>query len=372
MDRTASILLITLLLSPALIGVSFVNTALANPAPKPSQPPELTILVPAQNEIYRSTVPLTLNITLTPKLTGWEALNSLSYNLDGQPDVGVVFTGADQSGKVFVSGVLYGLSDGEHTILVHGSTDWGNTFGSNVTFTVNTNTQAPDNNPPEIIIVFPENKTYLSNGQISLNFSVNEPFLWARYSLDNQANITVLGNQTMFPFLSPGSHSITLYAVDAAGNTGASDTLEFYTVFRSERDVPLPINPVVSVNSPQNTSYSENTVPLAFTLNKLIPLDSLMPIFPNVSWVGYSLDGQNNATISGNTTLTGLFNGAHNLTVYAKDTYGNIGSSQTIYFTVASSFPTASIVAILGASAAVLLSVGLTVYVKKFRHKSET
>lgn len=367
MNRTASTMIIILLLLVSfMVGVPFFKTASANPAPKDWHPPELMILSPSQNGNYRSNVPLTLNITLTPKLTGWETLTNLSYILDGKSAVAVAFAGPDQSGEVFVSDVLYGLSDGEHTLFVKGSTDWGNTFSSNVTFTVNPSTQAPDNNPPRISIIFPENKSYLSNGQICLNFSVNKPFLWARYSLDNQANITVLGNQTMFPFLPPGSHSITMYAVDSEGNTAASDTIEFYTVFRSEGYLPLPINPVVSVISPQNATYGENTIPLTFTLNKLIPLDSLMPRFPNVSWVGYSLDGQNNITITGNTTLTGLPNGAHNVTVYAKDIYGNIGASQTIFFTVnADPFPASGIIA--GASVAVVISAGLVVYFKKFK-----
>lgn len=91
------------------------------------------------------------------------------------------------------------------------------------------------------------------------------------------------------------------------------------------------------------------------------------PIFPNVSWVGFSLDGRNNLTITGNTTLTGLSKGAHNITVYASDTYGNIGSSQNIVFiTKTEPFPTVTIVAVSGISLAVVIIVGLMVY-KKFK-----
>jgi hypothetical protein len=39
-----------------------------------------------------------------------------------------------------------------------------------------------------------------------------------------------------------------------------------------------------------------------------------------------------NVTIAGNTTLTGLSSSVHNLTVYAWDEAGNIGSSETITF----------------------------------------
>ena len=60
------------------------------------------------------------------------------------------------------------------------------------------------------------------------------------------------------------------------------------------------IEPVVSVLSPQNKSYSESNVSLTFTVDK------------PVSWMEYSLDGQDNIFCTGNTTLPSLPNGAHN------------------------------------------------------------
>jgi hypothetical protein len=56
--------------------------------------------------------------------------------------------------------------------------------------------------------------------------------------------------------------------------------------------------------------------------------------------MGYSLDGQETITITGNTTIAGLTNGLHNVTVYAKDTFENMGASETIYFSVAQPEPT--------------------------------
>jgi hypothetical protein len=41
---------------------------------------------------------------------------------------------------------------------------------------------------------------------------------------------------------------------------------------------------------------------------------------------------QTNMTIFDNMTLTGLTEGPHNLTVYAKDTAGNIEKSSTVFF----------------------------------------
>lgn len=73
----------------------------------------------------------------------------------------------------------------------------------------------------------------------------------------------------------------------------------------------------------------------------------------------YSLDGQDNVTIAGNTTLSELANGLHNVTVYANGTEGNIGASETIIFTVTVPFQTiwitatVIIVATAGAASAV-------------------
>jgi multisubunit Na+/H+ antiporter MnhC subunit len=65
-------------------------------------------------------------------------------------------------------------------------------------------------------------------------------------------------------------------------------------------------------------------------------------------------------------------NGVHNVTVYANDTYGNMGASQTIDFIVevpevTEPFPTALVATAFIASAAVAC-VGLLVYFKKRKH----
>jgi parallel beta-helix repeat protein len=90
--------------------------------------------------------------------------------------------------------------------------------------------------------------------------------------------------------------------------------------------------PKISVLSPIAQTYNETSVPLVFTVGKLI------------NWTGYSLDGAENVTIAGNTTLTWLSSGLHNVTVYAKDLLGNVGVSETVVFT-AEPFPTAWVIA---------------------------
>jgi hypothetical protein len=78
---------------------------------------------------------------------------------------------------------------------------------------------------------------------------------------------------------------------------------------------PSIIGPAIRVLSPEWKEYTTSSVPLIFTVDE--PTD----------WIGYSLDGQANVTITGNTTLTELSIGWHNIMVYANDTSGNMGFS---------------------------------------------
>jgi hypothetical protein len=79
--------------------------------------------------------------------------------------------------------------------------------------------------------------------------------------------------------------------------------------------------PQITFQSPQNQTYNNSTVPITFTVNK------------NITMTSYSLDGAQNITFAGNATISNIPSGYHNITIYANDTYGNIGS-QTVTFTI--------------------------------------
>jgi hypothetical protein len=104
----------------------------------------------------------------------------------------------------------------------------------------------------------------------------------------------------------------------------------------------------------ENKTYYSSYVDLNFTVNDA------------TSHVAYSSDGKDNVTLLKNALLTGLANGDHNVTVYAKDDSGNT-ASQTIYFTIAEPFHplTAVVVSII----VVVVAAGILVYFKK--HRSE-
>jgi hypothetical protein len=115
--------------------------------------------------------------------------------------------------------------------------------------------------------------------------------------------------------------------------------------------------PTVRLISPENTTYTSANVTLNFTVNK------------QTSWMGYSLDSQDNVTSAVNTTLAGLANGLHNITVYAKDEFENTGVSETIHFNVdvPEPFPT-TLVAVASGASIVVIGVGLLICIKKRKH----
>ena len=117
------------------------------------------------------------------------------------------------------------------------------------------------------------------------------------------------------------------------------------------------VPPTVTVVSPENMTYASSNVSLAFTVNK------------QVSWMGYSLDGQETVTVTGNTTLPALSNGLHSLTVYAKDTFGNTGASETVSFTVEAPFPATLVVAPV--ASVVVVGAVLAIYFKKRKRQAE-
>jgi hypothetical protein len=84
----------------------------------------------------------------------------------------------------------------------------------------------PELHPPHICVGSQQNVTY-TTGNVSLNFTVNEETSWMGYSLDQQDNVTITETTLNLTELTNGSHTLTVYATDTAGNTAASETVSF-------------------------------------------------------------------------------------------------------------------------------------------------
>jgi hypothetical protein len=112
--------------------------------------------------------------------------------------------------------------------------------------------------------------------------------------------------------------------------------------------------PRISILSVENKTYTAPEIPLNFTVNE--------PLLEAT----YTLDGRDGVPVTGNTTLTNLADGSHLITIHALDEAGNIGSSETIYFTVAKAFPTAIVITAI--ALATVIGLGCLIYFKKSKH----
>ena len=264
--------------------------------PVDTTPPTVVVVSPTNTTYSNSTVFLDFEVD--------EQVSWFGYSLDGVDNVTI--TGDT---------VLSGLSEGTHTLVVF-ATDFADNTGASSVLQFSVSIAPVDTTPPTIVISSPENTTY-EVSFVTLDIFVDEQVPWIGYSLDGVDNVTITGD-TVLSGLSEGSHSIVVFATDLAGNTGASNIVQFAFSIPPV-DATLP---TVTVISPSHSTYSVSSIDLNFTINK------------ETSWIGYSLDDQNNVTITGKTVLSDLSNGEHNIIIYAEDLSGNIGNSGVIIFTI--------------------------------------
>jgi hypothetical protein len=165
--------------------------------------------------------------------------------------------------------------------------------------------------------------------------------------------------------VSGGNHSITIYAVGHGfyeANTVVNGIFVTHYYNRFEligsstvsfiKDV---VPPRISFLSPQNGTYVTSDVELDFIVSEA------------ASEILYCLDGKENQTITDSLTLTGLAEGAHNVTLYAADFAGNAAAPQTVFFNVdlPESFPTMPVTASIATVALVSFGLGILAYFKK-------
>jgi hypothetical protein len=176
----------------------------------------------------------------------WQDFNVETwFTIDDQAPVRLYPSGYHGSiGSSEYDSPLSGLSEGSHVIKVWASGEDSYNEGR-VFFTV-------DSTAPTIDYLSIKNTTY-SKTNLELNYTTNEPFSWVAYCIDDQANVTIktvpyyiyalgdriseaLQGDITLANLTEGSHSLTVYANDTAGNMGASQVI-FFTVDEPE---PFP------------------------------------------------------------------------------------------------------------------------------------
>ena len=342
---------------------------------EPSFPFSNGILISSpSNRTYTSRV-LILNVSFGG-LVGATINHSLTYSLDGIYSGPIPLT-PHYPEKLSFQGSFTGtlilpeLPKGSHSITIfaehniYNFTENGIYYdkitqleNNTVYFTISDIIPVNEIMPPVISDLSVANGTY-NLAEFPLNFKVDKSVTWVGYCLDRKETVTIASwynidaserrFNTILKGLSDGSHNITVYATDAFGNTGVSDTVSF-----AIDTVP----PTMSNLTIQNETYTSNELELNFSVNEA------------ASWMAYSLDNQANVTILGNTTITGLLNGQHNITVYANDTAGNFGASETAYFSVEVPEPFPKMLIVASSVSVATASLGLLFYFKRPRRIS--
>jgi hypothetical protein len=219
--------------------------------------------------------------------------------------------------------------------------------------------------------------TYISAVYCKADWLENRVYLYQSKGIDDEITSSQFLPQrryfqgyTILSGIPSGNHSIVVYAEGGGGYPPkGSRAYDFSIVGSSSVFFTTGIQvdttpPRISLLSIENKTYDTNDFQLNFTVNE------------KISQISYVLDGQENVTITGNTILTELPNGEHNITVYATDEAGNTGASETKTFIVAQPepepeaepFPTTLVAAASLATVAVV-GMGLAVYLVKFKKR---
>jgi hypothetical protein len=168
----------------------------------------------------------------------------------------------------------------------------GNSASCSVTVTV------VDTTPPEILC-----PADVSVEQATLDGTV-VPLNVTAYDICDPNPIVTSNELDIYPL---GTTAVMFTATDASGNSAnCSVNVTVFDITPPEVTIISPVDRV---------TYERTSVDLSYTVSE------------PTKWVGYSLDGAENMTISGNITLEKLKNGPHNLTIYAEDLARNIGSN---------------------------------------------
>ena len=343
--------ILTLLISAAFL-IGMVNSAPAYPIPTgPLTPPVISMESPASATYVSWFVPLKFSVN--GNWDGYVDHCSVEFSLDEGARY-VIYDLRFRVNEVAqnFSITLGPLSEGMHHLQVfatvggvytapNSTTLEANDFTSqaSVYFTVNTTGQA------QISILSPQNETYNLNKDIPVEFTVNtnSSIDSMGFTLDEQSNVTIPRNTTLYGPISDGTHTLKVYSI-------FTDILPVSSTINFTVDTTAPN---VSILSLQNKAYNTSNIPLVFTVNE------------TTSLITYIVDGKV-YTINGNTTLTGLQNGDHKIIVYATDEAGNAGASETINFNVQVPIPPQKALAILPPMAIVLIGgLSILIYLEK-------
>jgi len=262
-----------------------------------------------------------------------------------------------------------------------------------------------DTQPPQITILSPERNSTLNTNNVSVSLKVEvgesksaeSKMIWdVYYKTDWLENNTIVYEYVPTSYNYPerktafsatlnltgipeGRHSVIVYATERG--TYYEPPFSEWPMWSLEFNVKSYSYQIVGAST---VSFTIDVTPLTVTVlpiaSQILSQSGLSDVPLNftvngsASKISYALDGQDNVTIAGNTTLADMHVGLHNVIVYVWDAAGNVGHSETVVFTVAEpeSFPVVLVAAVSTASIAAVAAAGLVLFPRRKRHKEAT
>ena len=252
--RTSGIFLVFALFSLLLAGFQASWLAIADTKFYSSEfSGNLMTATPESNTTYSGTLPLKFTIEYGSTVVIWEFSGVISYCIDGGPITKISTNSLSQFGDGMNVSVnaneivnISNLTNGKHNLNIFDE-GWYTSFidqYSEKSFNVSFSPiyfsvyNVPS---PNILVYSPQNRSYdfknIASGSIQLNVTVDKPTSWIGYSIDNQANATVIENTTLTG-LSLGKHSLVVFANDTIGNMANSQIVNF-SIVKEENSFPF-------------------------------------------------------------------------------------------------------------------------------------
>ncbi|GAA4360218.1 hypothetical protein GCM10023087_35790 [Microbacterium rhizosphaerae] len=267
----------------------------------------------------------------TPPISGTaEANTTVTVSIDGTP-LGTTATTDGSGNWVLASPVL---TPGTHTVNATAADAAGN-----VSAVSNTNTFTIDTTPPTApIVLTPANGSSTSDTTPMIS-GLAEPDSTVTVSIDGSPLGTTTttdgsGNWTLTaPTLTPGSHTVSATATDAAGNISAPSSTNTFTIDTTPPAAPVIVSPadgaILTTNQPPITGTAEANSTVSVIIDG-------------------SVAGTATADGSGNWTFTPpapLSEGGHTVVATATDAAGNVSpQSNQVSFTVDTVPPAAPVI----------------------------
>jgi hypothetical protein len=249
-------------LSSVVAGAMLMPVVEANPViPRGSVavpiPPSIEVQSPLEGQRLNSAGDVWLKFTVTVPKTSWGhvgtsfgGVTSVKFILDSEQEQDLIINKASYD-VISYSLNLGQLSDGAHTLKIfaeglayYGTSEHDFYAGStpsineamprkslNCTVQVSFSVAGSSNAtgvPPSVHVLSPENRTY-EDADVSLNFTVDGAASQAWYVLDSGESIPIVENITLTE-LPVGLHSLTVYAINKAGNWFTPQTVNFEIV----------------------------------------------------------------------------------------------------------------------------------------------